>query len=905
MTYSSTHASPERARLRARTPRRGRLTALAVALLLAVGLGAAGALSTASPANAETNPTGTTIREPQKFYAYTTPSQNLDVTFTRTMSSTIPTLLRITSPAGVTTYCSIGTASGSSCSRLNLTSPTAGVWEIYFYANDDSVSLGLHRWDIQVQQGTTNLSGRVWSYQYKMYNSAPATFDLWYLSPQGYKYKSTHTDFFGIDSVFEANQFGNVYTDTCTSAYRSIEINQNSPYFDPAFSNKSGECGKPYAIFFQTPASALPGSALDAFGNAHVLNGPAVVPSVSNLAFTPDAPNSRSGEFSFTATAAVGNSTLLIDADGDGQYGGPLDRSIPVGISSDGTQTYTFDGLDGAGNPIPVSVEMSAYLAVNKAGEIHLLAIDVESRQGISMTALNGPNSGSSTIYWNDSFLQTAQRLPCIPGTLDATAGVDTSGGPRHTWNCFGQPGLNPNDGIGGAWGDARSIDDWMFHTVDVRTNTVILPAVSTYTVEKTSDPASGENVAPGDEVTYTITVTQSGPDAVDASLSDDLSGVLDDAEMVGTVTSSIGTASVTGSVLDWSGTVPAGQVATITYTVKVKDRAGLAGGGDYTLGNVVTSDGCLTAADCETAHPVGTYTVTKSVDPASGTNVQATDTVTYTVTVDQVGTGAVTGASLEDDLSNVLDDATWNDDLTASSGTASFDAAAETLAWSGDLAVGQQATITYSVTVTSLGAESDTLANVVTSDGCDTGACETENPVVPKIVTIQVLKVGEDTTGTVVPMDGSQWAIYSSATGGTAVIASLPGAGSTGLFEATTLTAGSTYWLEETKALPGFQLLAQRVQFTVGADGQVQLAQGTSSNVTVRHADGVSTIWVQDVPQFALPTTGGTGTTGIYLTGGGIILAALMVLAARQVVSRRRVARNARAAHVDLMEAD
>lgn len=883
-----------------RVPRRSRTAAVAAALLLVVGLGAAGALTAASPAHAETNPSGTTIREPQRFYAYTTPGQNLDVTFTRTTSSTIPTLLRITSPAGVQTYCSIGTASGSSCSRLNLTSPTAGVWEIYFYANDDSVSLGMHRWDIQVQQGMNNLSGRVWSYQYLMYNGNPATFDMWYLSPLGYKYKSTHTDFFGVDSIFEANQFGNIYTDTCTSAYRSIEVAKNSPYYDPAFTNKSHDCGRPYAVFFQAPAAGLPVSAVDAFGTTHMLNQPPVAPTVSTLAFTPDAPNTRAGQFTFTATAALGTSTLLIDADGDGQYDGPLDRSIPVGIASDGTQTYTFDGLDGAGNPIPVSVAMSAYLAVNKAGEVHVLSMDVESRQGISMTALNGPNAGSSTIYWNDSFLQTEQRLPCRPGTLDATAGVDTSGGPRHTWNCFGQPDLNPNDGIGGAWGDARSIDDWMFHTVDVRTNTVIVPAVSTYTVEKTSDPASGEAVSPGDEVTYTLTVTQSGPDAVDASLSDDLSGVLDDAEMVGTVTSSIGTATLNGSSLDWSGTVPAGQVATITYTVKVKDRAGLAGGGggDYTLGNVVTSDGCLTAADCETTHPVGTYTVTKSVDPASGTNVQAGDTVTYTVTVTQVGTGAVTGASLEDDLSDVLDDATWNDDLSASVSTASFDAAAEMLAWSGDLAVGQQVTITYSVTVTSLGTESDTLANVVTSDGCDAGACETENPVVPKIVTIQVLKIGEDTTGEIVPMDGSQWAIYSNATGGTAVIASLSGAGSTGLFEATTLTAGSTYWLEETTALPGFQLLAQRVQFTVGADGQVQLAQGTSSNVTVRHADGVSTIWVQDVPQFALPTTGGTGTTWIYLTGGGIILAALMVLTAVHLSTRRRITQMHAASH-------
>ena len=73
--------------------------------------------------------------------------------------------------------------------------------------------------------------------------------------------------------------------------------------------------------------------------------------------------------------------------------------------------------------------------------------------------------------------------------------------------------------------------------------------------------------------------------------------------------------------------------------------------------------------------------------------------------------------AGVIDHLSDVLDDATWNDDLVASAGAVSFDQDSEQLDWSGDLAPGAVVTITYSVTVTGDGDQS--LINQVTSPGC------------------------------------------------------------------------------------------------------------------------------------------------------------------------------------------
>lgn len=249
---------------------------------------------------------------------------------------------------------------------------------------------------------------------------------------------------------------------------------------------------------------------------------------------------------------------------------------------------------------------------------------------------------------------------------------------------------------------------------------------LTNYTVEKSSNPASGATVHPGDRITYTVTVKQQGDAPAAASFTDSLAKVLDDATYQGDVTASLGTAAVSGSTLSWNGTVPVGQTATITYSVIVKGAAALAANGDYTIGNQVTSAGCVDAASCATEHEVAAYRVQKTSDPATGSNVEVGSTIDYTITVTQQGEAAYTGASLSDDLSGLLDDATWNDDPSASAGTVAYDPAAQKITWTGDLAVGQKVTITYSVTVTGVG---DThLLNVVTSDGCfSAGDCTTE----------------------------------------------------------------------------------------------------------------------------------------------------------------------------------
>jgi uncharacterized repeat protein (TIGR01451 family)/fimbrial isopeptide formation D2 family protein len=229
--------------------------------------------------------------------------------------------------------------------------------------------------------------------------------------------------------------------------------------------------------------------------------------------------------------------------------------------------------------------------------------------------------------------------------------------------------------------------------------------------IAKTVDPADGSAVAAGQEVTYTLSFTGAGEAPADVDKVDDLSGVLDDATLVegSIVTSNPAlTATLDGDRLAISGGVPNGETYTVSYAVVVDPYAEQ---GDHVLGNVVTrADGTCDVEGCpRTENPIRHLSVEKSATPAEG--VLPGDVVEYTVTVTSDGEGDYTAevpAAVSDDMTDVLDDAAYNGDVTAVASDGSdvpapvFDGGV--LGWSGPLAAGETVTITYSVTVTNLG---------------------------------------------------------------------------------------------------------------------------------------------------------------------------------------------------------
>uniref|UniRef100_UPI00109B9C79 DUF7927 domain-containing protein n=1 Tax=Microbacterium sp. K35 TaxID=2305440 RepID=UPI00109B9C79 len=141
------------------------------------------------------------------------------------------------------------------------------------------------------------------------------------------------------------------------------------------------------------------------------------------------------------------------------------------------------------------------------------------------------------------------------------------------------------------------------------------------------------------------------------------------------------------------------------------------------------------------TEHPVNApgFELRKTADPADGTRVDPGSVITYTVTGVNTGETALAPVSIDDDLSGVLAHADYNGDVTATvvDGVAPAPVVAgDELTWTGDLAVGQRVTITYSVTVHA-DAGGATIANTVEGTATPPGGAvitppptTTENPV-------------------------------------------------------------------------------------------------------------------------------------------------------------------------------
>ena len=266
-------------------------------------------------------------------------------------------------------------------------------------------------------------------------------------------------------------------------------------------------------------------------------------------------------------------------------------------------------------------------------------------------------------------------------------------------------------------------------------TVTVQVPGLTIALTASTGTPT------PGTVVTYTITVTNSGQTAyTGAALADSLSGLLDDASYNANATVTAGPGSVTYSSpnLTWTGNLAIGAVATITFSVTVKNPDT----GDKLLATTVTSatagSNCpagSTDSRCTSSIQVLVPGLAISVSAGAPTTKPGA-TVQYTVTVTNTGGTAYTGATFTDPLGDVLDDASYNGDATATAGTASF--ASPNLAWTGDLAVGAVATITFSVTVSNPDAGNKILTSTITS--ATTGStCPAGSPAASCTATVDV----------------------------------------------------------------------------------------------------------------------------------------------------------------------
>ncbi|WEK61006.1 MAG: SpaA isopeptide-forming pilin-related protein [Candidatus Microbacterium colombiense] len=401
---------------------------------------------------------------------------------------------------------------------------------------------------------------------------------------------------------------------------------------------------------------------------------------------------------------------------------------------------------------------------------------------------------------------------------------------------------------------------------------TTTVPAVA-LTFGKTADPVAGTMVKPGDTVTYAVTVSNATANtSTGGEVTDDMSEVLDKATLVTPpVVTCAPTANSCGEVqyaagdtgFTWSSSPTAplagNTVATIRYTVKVDDDA------TGTLKNLLVEPGVVVE------HPI--LTVDKTVDKGDGALVNPGDTVKYTLTITNSGAVASNPFSVSDDLSDVVDNATFDDAsivVTPAIGSAVFDAATERLTWTGALTAGQTVRVSYTVTVN------------------DDAHGELRNVFLDKTVvnplsgSLRWDKVDDSPDAGL--LAGAEWTLRQ-LIDGEPLGASLtivdcvqtPCGGPdkdpvAGQFLVPGLIPGG-YQLTETKAPVGFVL--DQTPRTVIVRGDVQVT--VLDDIVNRQ---------QTTPQ--LPFTGGTGTDALLVLGAGLLLLTLGLLIAQHRRRRR-----------------
>ncbi|RDV45894.1 hypothetical protein DOE76_05430 [Leifsonia sp. ku-ls] len=263
-------------------------------------------------------------------------------------------------------------------------------------------------------------------------------------------------------------------------------------------------------------------------------------------------------------------------------------------------------------------------------------------------------------------------------------------------------------------------------------------------------------------------------------------------------------------------------------------------------------------------------------------------DKVAYAITVKNTGSQAYQAASFTDDLTDVLKDATYNGDHAATAGTATY--SAPILSWTGPLAVGATATVTYSVTVKNPADGDHSMVNRIVSNnqgsnclpGSTDAACQVVVDVDVKDVTwhkvddSKNLLEGSEWTFTPVDAQGKPIGAPITVTDCVATSAAdCTGADKdqiAGEFRLTNLGAG-TYQLVETKAPLGFRLDSKPITVTIVA-----------ASTTVSLADVIN----KQLPVPAIPFTGGIGADTYTFAGLGVLLL-VAALAFWQVMRRRR----------------
>lgn len=651
------------------------------------------------------------------------------------------------------------TASGMGGSTSASASGKAGLWKVRFDTPQTSSSAdGTYYFyqDAWVTDGSVDKTGRVFAHQIVgAQGSASATFNLWVVAEDGTMFKTTFTDYGGVNSAIGADGLGLYKADSCMPTGKSrTQGGLAASYPEPAYSLDAAagksDCGQAwFSLFADQPDPDLPAHATHA--GETVMVAPQYSPPTR-----PD-PDLRLAEGAPWQTPFIGAGgtlgidgfrgqyQILIDANGDGDTADPADRVLtrekPVAA---GDVTWTWDGKDGQGTAVANTATPKISVRLIKGDEYYQVLRDVEWLRGVQVQQIRGHEAAKAGgpvwvgVHWDDT--DVASDPGANPGHVMASllapgntlvsppTGLTTSAGPTHGW-------ADPTSGPGGhdSWGNNADIAFGVWSDLSAD-ETLAAPwqqfferQLAVTSKSGALSPASGPAGKETRAITYTVKIKNTSAaaaggetdftverpavvkDTLPAHVSNwtYLTTAYSGASAATASAATAATAAESAGVMTWTGPLKAGETATVTYRVTVTpghsaSRLNSARPADCAA-DFATPGGDIVDTRCDPAAQVSEtllpgLKIEKTVDSA-GLH-KKDNTAAYTVTITNIGRAAFTAADpakLTDDLSAVLDDATL-DAATLLPADAKWDPANEQITWSGPLAVGASRSVTYTV---------------------------------------------------------------------------------------------------------------------------------------------------------------------------------------------------------------
>jgi uncharacterized repeat protein (TIGR01451 family) len=434
-----------------------------------------------------------------------------------------------------------------------ITAPAAGIYEVEFHGpsetsitnpppvafdaqfpTDGTQNATVAAWDITVTSNGVRQPGRVFTNYLSLNmggNSGAPNPDqlglnsiLFVQTKDGYRYRVTLDRLDPGNFIFFGNNRGFIDNFDNTNLYRSITAPTEALNFIgnvglhlPTRADTSTDVT--HRVFFNRPDNV----ALGGLGISLTATLPQAPP---DFKFTGIAGNTtkvnQGGRFTFT-TSQFGKYQIVIDTNGNGNYGDSNDRILTGGIVS-GLNTVNWNGRDQADTALPVGT-YNAKVYVT-AGEYHFPLLDAESNAGglriimenapgafnNTATDVDGDPIDNSTVYYNDSNYTTKNGttvnldrvLPQLaPDPRDGTKGVNTAAFGRHEWLRL--------------YANLKGIDTWTYFLDPSGTATPIVivaantEVVGTKEVAFKTDADTSGSVTINDIMEYTVTYSNVG----------------------------------------------------------------------------------------------------------------------------------------------------------------------------------------------------------------------------------------------------------------------------------------------------------------------------------------------------------------------------------------------------------